>query len=94
MKNEIKKMHVTLSEVEYDITIGRNLLSDVDKYFNLDRKTLIITDDNIPTDYVNAVKSKIKDHIIFTVKHGEENKNFENYQELLKTLVENNFTRK
>lgn len=93
MENEIKKMHVTLSEVEYDITIGRNLLSDVDKYFNLDRKTLIITDDNIPAEYVNAVKSKIKDHIIFTVKHGEENKNFENYQELLKTLVENNFTR-
>lgn len=93
MNNEIKKMHVTLSEVEYDINIGRNLLSDVDKYFNLDRKTLIITDDNIPSAYIDAIKSKIKDYTIFIVKNGEENKNFDNYQALLKTLVENNFTR-
>lgn len=93
MNNEIKKMHVTLSEVEYDINIGRNLLSDVNKYFNLDRKTLIITDDNIPSAYIDAVKNNIKDYTIFTVKNGEENKNFDNYQALLKTLVENNFTR-
>ena len=93
MENKIKNIKVTLSEVEYDINIGRNLLSDVNKYFNLDRKTLIITDDNIPSAYIDAVKNNIKDYTIFTVKNGEENKNFDNYQELLKTLVENNFTR-
>lgn len=93
MENKIKNIKVTLSEVEYDINIGRNLLSDVNKYFNLDRKTLIITDDNIPSAYIDAVKNKIKDYTVFTVKSGEENKNFDNYQELLKTLVENNFTR-
>ena len=98
MKNEIRKMHVTLSEAEYDIYIGRDILSDIDKFFdvqnsNPDRKVLIITDNNIPTTYVDAIKNKIKNCITFTVNHGEENKNFNNYQELLKTLVENNFTR-
>lgn len=98
MGNDFKKLHVTLSEAEYDIYIGRNILSDIDKYFdvqnsNPDRKVLIITDDNIPTTYVDAIKKSIKNCISFTVNHGEVNKNFDNYQELLKTLVENNFTR-
>ena len=98
MENNIKKMHVTLSEAEYDIYIGRNILSDIDKYFdvqnsNPDRKVLIITDDNIPSEYIDKVKSKINKSFSFVVKNGEENKNFDNYQQILKTLVENNFTR-
>jgi 3-dehydroquinate synthase len=98
MNNEIKKMHVTLSEAEYDIYIGRNILSDIDKYFdvqnsNPDRKVLIITDDNIPSEYIDKVKNKINKSFSFVVKNGEENKNFDNYQQILKTLVENNFTR-
>lgn len=98
MKDNIKKMHVTLSEAEYEIYIGRNILSEINEFFdvqnsNPDRKVLIITDDNIPTTYIDAVKSKINNYFIFTVKHGEENKNFDNYQQILKTLVENNFTR-
>lgn len=91
--SEIKKIHVTLSEASYDICIGRNLLQNVNDYFNLDRKVLIITDDHIPDNYVNTVKSNIKNSIIFKVPNGEENKNFDNYQQILKTLVENNFTR-
>ena len=93
MENKIKNLHVSLSEAEYDINIGRNILNDVDKYFDLNRSALIITDDNIPTSYIDTVKCKIKNPVVFIVKHGEENKNFENYQALLKTLVENNFTR-
>lgn len=98
MENDFKKMHVTLSEAEYDIYIGRNILSDIDKYFdvqnsNPDRKVLIITDDNIPNEYIDKVKSKINKSFSFVVKNGEENKNFDNYQQILKTLVENNFTR-
>lgn len=91
--NDIRKIHVTLSEASYDIYIGRNLLQNVNDYFNLDRKVLIITDDHIPDNYVYAVKSNIKNSIIFKVPNGEENKNFDNYQQILKTLVENNFTR-
>ena len=93
MNNIIKNLHVSLSEAEYDINIGRNILNDVDKYFDLNRSALIITDDNIPRSYFDIVKCKIKNPVVFIVKHGEENKNFENYQALLKTLVENNFTR-
>ena len=77
----------------YDINIGHNLLCDADKYFNLDRKILIVTDDNIPNEYIDTVKSKCKTHAVLTLPHGEENKNFENYQKIIKTLIDNSFTR-
>lgn len=98
MGNDFKKMHVTLSEAEYDIYIGRAILSEMDTFFdvqnsNPDRKVLLITDDNIPNEYIDKIKSKINNCYSFVVKNGEENKNFENYQQILKTLVENNFTR-
>ena len=50
------KLTVDLKERSYDITIGKNLLSDADKYFNLDRKVLIVTDDNIPSEYSEKIK--------------------------------------
>ena len=98
MNDDIKKIHVTLSETEYDIYIGRNILSDINKFFDLqnknpDRKVLLITDDNIPSEYLDKIKNKINNYFSFVVKNGEENKNFDNYQQILKTLVENNFTR-
>ena len=78
----------------YDITIGHNLLCDVNKLFDLDRKVLIIADDNIPSDYIASVKTKCKSSTTLTLPHGEENKNFENYQKIIKTLIDNSFTRK
>ena len=96
--NDIKKIHVSLSEAQYDIYIGRNILKDLCEYCdiqntNKDRKVLIITDDNIPHSYIDTVKNNLSNCFIFTVNHGEENKNFENYQLILKTLVENGFNR-
>lgn len=98
MENSVKKLHVSLNEAEYDIYIGRNILSQINIYFDIqgadaNRKVLIITDDNIPTTYIDTIKNQIKNCIVFTVNHGEDNKNFDNYQKILKTLVEDNFTR-
>ena len=77
----------------YEINIGHNLLCDADKYFNLNRKVLIVTDDNIPNEYIDTVKEKCKTYTILTLPHGEENKNFNNYQKIIKALIDNSFTR-
>ena len=89
------KITVKIEEASksYDIIIGRNLLGDTDKYFDLDRKVLIVTDDNIPNEYIDKVASKCKASIVLTLLHGEVNKNFENYQKIIKTLIDNSFTR-
>lgn len=89
------KIIVKIEEITklYDINIGHNLLCDADKYFNLNRKVLIVTDDNIPNEYIDTVKEKCKTYTILTIPHGEENKNFDNYQKIIKALIDNSFTR-
>ena len=93
MKNDIKQLKINIPNNSYTITLGRNLLKDADKYFNLNKKVLIVTDDNIPKEYIDAVKSLIKDCCVLTINHGEENKNFDNYQIILQTLIKNKFSR-
>lgn len=90
----MKKLIIELNENSYNITIGNNLLKDVDKYFNLDRKVLIVTDDNIPTKFIDIVKDKAKHSIVLTLPHGEKNKSIENYQNIIKALINGEFTRK
>ena len=94
MKNNIQQIDINISNQFYCITIGSNILKDVDKYFNVNRNILIVTDDNIPLNYINDVKSKISNCHIITIPNGEENKNFTNYQSIINALIDNNFTRK
>ena len=91
----MNKLTVKIEETtkSYDINIGHNLLCDADKYFNLNRKVLIVTDDNIPNEYIDTVKSKCKISTVLALSHGEENKNFNNYQKIIKSLIDNSFTR-
>lgn len=88
------KLTVDLKERSYDITIGKNLLSDADKYFNLDRKVLIVTDDNIPSEYSEKIKGCSKNGIIKVIPNGEKSKSFEGLETLLKTMLDNGFSRK
>ena len=98
MIDNIRKLHIKLNSSEYDIYIGKNILSNIDDYFNLqnknnNRKFLIITDDNIPLNYINSIKNKLNNCYVHTIKHGEKNKNFDNYKQALESLIDNAFTR-
>lgn len=84
---------VTMKDKTYDVVIERNSLDNIDKYLNLNNKTLIITDDGIPTEYVDKVLSKCKEGFLYTIKQGEASKNFTNYEKMLDFLIENKFLR-
>ncbi|MDY6009272.1 MAG: 3-dehydroquinate synthase [Bacilli bacterium] len=78
---------------EYNIYLGNNELDNLVKYFNLNRKVLVVTDSNIPLEYVNKVlNSCLKGHLV-TLNPGEESKCFDNYLKLNKILLENEFSR-
>lgn len=79
---------------EYSVYVGYNLLDKCEEYISFPNKTLILTDDNIPEEYVNKLADKAKNACICTVKNGEESKSFETYQEVMNALMENEFTRK
>ena len=84
---------VSTQTKKYDITIERGILSKVSSLINLKRKCLIITDDNIPTTYIDTLKNQCDNPYIYVIKHGESSKNIKNFEKILKFLIDNNFTR-
>ena len=85
---------LALPEGEYKITIGQGLLSDTGKYFDLNRKCLIVTDDGVPEEYSTAVAKSCKDATVHTIKSGEASKNIDTLSEILKAMLEFQMTRK
>ncbi len=77
----------------YDIILNRGAIARLNEYLNLDRQVLIVTDSGVPESYAKTVAKQCKNPIILTIPHGEKSKNITCWELLLKTMVENNFTR-
>lgn len=52
-------IHVNLDE-KYDVIVENGALDDVEKYFNLNRKVLVLTDDGVPEMYAEKVAKNAK----------------------------------
>ena len=77
----------------YDIVLERGALGRADKYFNLDRSELVVTDDGVPREYSETVASLCREAMILVLPQGEKSKNFDNYKKILEALVGADFTR-
>ena len=77
----------------YDIIIERGALNTADKYFNLSRKVLIVTDDGVPQEYARAVADLSEEALTVVIPAGEKSKNFDNYRKILEVLTGADFTR-
>ncbi|MBR4826598.1 MAG: 3-dehydroquinate synthase [Bacteroidales bacterium] len=77
----------------YSIHIGRGILSDAGKLFNLGRKVLIVTDEGVPCQYAQAVLASCPDGSILTVPGGEGGKSLSGAELILKALLDRGFTR-
>lgn len=86
-------LEITMKDKKYDVIIERGCLLNANKYLNLNRKVLIITDDGIPNEYLNILKKDLKCAYVYTIKQGEESKSFDNYSSILDYLIENEFSR-
>ena len=53
----------------------------------------MITDSNIPSLYSDLITNKCKEGYQYIIKEGEESKNINNYLEINKFLLDNNFSR-
>lgn len=78
----------------YQITIGNNLLSKADEFFDLHRKVLIVTDNGVPQEYAKQVAERCAQAEIFVFPQGEQSKNFSILQEILKKMLDFSMTRK
>ncbi len=79
---------------KYDIHIGRSIIYRIKEYIDIEnRKILIISDSNIPKEYIEIVRTQIKDSYVFIFEAGEKSKSIETYLSIEKFLLENNFNR-
>ncbi len=76
----------------YKIIIDNNLCKDINNYINFNCKTLVITDDLIPSMYYENIL-KNNNTYLYVIKHGEESKNIDNFIKINEYLLENEFDR-
>lgn len=88
------KLTVNLKERSYDVTVGSGILSEAKNLFDLNRKVLIVTDDNVPYKYSEEIAALAKEPIIRVVPNGEKSKSIKTAEYLLKEMLENNFGRR
>ena len=94
MMNQSKSYQRYLTNSVYDdVIIAKNILSDVRKYVNLERKVMVVADSGIPEQYINVVTNQCAKPYVKRFPKGEESKNLENYKDILNALVEARFTR-
>jgi len=87
------KITVNLDKNSYDIIIERGALAHIGDYLNLQRKVLAVTDSGVPAQYARAVADASKSAYVVTVAQGEGSKSTRQWEALLSTMLENEFTR-
>ena len=86
-------INLDLGKNSYDIILERGALGRADKYLNLDRRVLIVTDDGVPAKYAETVASLCRLPTVVTVAQGEGSKSFAELESLCRKLLEGGFTR-
>lgn len=79
---------------EYAITVGEKLLQRADEFFDLQRKTLIVTDTGVPFSYAETVASRAKESKIVLLPQGESTKSFSFLERLCKEALDFEMTRR
>ena len=92
-KQNVRTIHIGVEGGDYDITVGRGLLSRVGEYFNLERRVLILTDSGVPCEYAGAVRAAAKCGVISTIPEGEGSKSFSVLEGILGDMLECGFDR-
>lgn len=91
--NDNNTITVNLVSNSYDIIVKRQVLQDADKYFNLARKVLVVTDSGVPKEYAESIAKLSKTPVTVTLPQGEATKSIENLQKLYSVMQENSFSR-
>ena len=77
-----------LGERSYDITVGVGIITEAKRLFNLDRRTLVLTDSGVPSEYAAAVAECAREAKIMTLPEGERTKSLESLERVLRAMCE------
>lgn len=88
------KLIVDSENFSYDIYIGNGEFSNISSYLlPYNNKTLLVTDDGIPSEYINTLETLVPLTDKVYLSHGEENKNQQSVFKILDCLCNNKFRR-
>lgn len=77
----------------YDIVIQSGAWHEVTRYWNLDRRVLVVTDDGVPPQYAATVAAQCKLATVVTLPQGEASKSMEQLQQLLRAMLQASMAR-
>lgn len=89
----MKKVHVSLDKNSYDVLIEKGLLSRVSEFLDTDKEYLIITDTNIPREYILTVKSQLNVTLVYALQPGESLKCAEKANEVIEDMIAHSIPR-
>ena len=81
------KLPVSLGDRSYEITLARGCLGHAGESLNLNRKVLIVTDDGVPAAYARALAGQCRESEIVCIPQGEDSKNFDTLQLILRRML-------
>ena len=81
-------LKMELPTATYDITVGRGALALAGSLFNLNRRTLVVTDSGVPAEYAEAVAESAAEAEILVLESGEATKSLDGYATVLRTMSE------
>lgn len=87
------QIHVDLKERSYDIMMERGIIHHINKYISLNRKVMIITDENVPIHFANTIANQCLQAYIEVLPSGEATKSLSTFEYLCKQLMEYRFHR-
>jgi 3-dehydroquinate synthase len=89
----MKTIEINIPNKEYKVHINNGLLYDIDKYIDVFREIVIVTDDFIPKEYLKILKTKIPNPLIFEVPMGETSKSIDVAYTIINEMIEENISR-
>ncbi len=89
----IKNINIPKSKTTYKLIVENGLLSNINKYIMNKKELAIITDDGIPSIYIEKIKNQLPNALLITIKQGEKSKTIETANFIWNKLVENGLTK-
>lgn len=86
-------LHVKTANGSYPIVLERGVLAKAGEYLNLRRRCLILTDENIPKEYIHTLSCLCDAPFVHVVTPGETSKSLSTFEEVIGGMLEKGFTR-